>query len=337
MVVTPRSGRGDGGSNPPPGVRPIDTVGFELAGDSDRLHREHVFGMEEEIRKRLNRGQTRVSIARELGVSPSTITRWARKLGFPDAQKRPSPVDWVAVQTHYDAGHTIDECRHRFGFSYGAWDKAVTRGDIKPRRRFDRQLGRSTRDRVEALLARGRTQSEITRELGIAKSTVAYHCRRLGKRADPRFARRYEWADVQRAIDSGLSMRRCFARFGFSKATWYEAVERGQIKPADPRIPLAELLVRGRQTSRGHLKQRLIAAGLKTNRCEACGLTEWQGRQLNMQLHHRNGDGLDNRLENLALLCANCHSQTENWSGRNKHRRPTADLRVIEGGKDEAA
>jgi 5-methylcytosine-specific restriction endonuclease McrA len=40
-----------------------------------------------------------------------------------------------------------------------------------------------------------------------------------------------------------------------------------------------------------------------------------------MQLHHINGDGLDNRLENLELLCANCHSQTSTYAGRNGHRR----------------
>ena len=40
-----------------------------------------------------------------------------------------------------------------------------------------------------------------------------------------------------------------------------------------------------------------------------------------MQLHHLNGNGLDNRLENLELICANCHTQTENWGGRNVGRR----------------
>jgi 5-methylcytosine-specific restriction endonuclease McrA len=38
-------------------------------------------------------------------------------------------------------------------------------------------------------------------------------------------------------------------------------------------------------------------------------------------LHHINGDRLDNRLENLQLLCPNCHSQTSTYSGRNGHRR----------------
>lgn len=85
--------------------------------------------------------------------------------------------------------------------------------------------------------------------------------------------------------------------------------------------PIDDLLVAGRKRSRGHLKTRLVKEGLKQNRCEICGITEWLGRPLNMELHHVNGDGDDNRLENLQLLCSNCHSQTDNWGGRGVRRR----------------
>ena len=80
-------------------------------------------------------------------------------------------------------------------------------------------------------------------------------------------------------------------------------------------------MVGRKETNRTHLKTRLMKEGLKENRCEVCGITEWQGRALNMELHHLNGDGEDNRLENLQLLCGNCHSQTDNWGGRGVRRR----------------
>lgn len=274
------------------------------------------------IRELLEAGWVRRAIADEVGVSPSTVTRWARLLGFPDRSPRLSPTDWRAVRAYYEEGHTIDECRALFGFTYGAWDKAVSRGDVVPRARSARQLSRATRDEVEHLLARGLTQAGIARELGLTKSTVAYHARALGVRADPRFARRHDWSAVQRAIDDeGLSMRQCLARFGFGRDSWYRAVRRGDIVPPLATMPLETLLVVGRRTNRSHLERRLIAAGLKQNRCEECGVTKWQGKPLNMQLHHVNGNGLDNRLGNLVLLCGNCHSQTDTYGGRNGHRR----------------
>jgi HNH endonuclease len=72
--------------------------------------------------------------------------------------------------------------------------------------------------------------------------------------------------------------------------------------------------------NRNHLKQRLLELGLKQNACEVCGGADWRGQPLSLALHHVNGRGQDNRLENLQLLCPNCHSQTENFGGRNRRR-----------------
>ena len=230
--------------------------------------------------------------------------------------------DWEAIRRHYEAGYTRTQCQEKFGFSNGAWNRAVERGELTPRRRSSGLRAAKKRERIRELREWGRSYSEIAAELGLTKPTVAYHVRRLGIPADAKASRRYDWQAVQAAYDSGLSVRDCAARFGFCLASWTAAVRRGAIVPRPQPMPLEDLLVVGRpQTGRGHLKIRLIKAGLKENRCERCGITEWQGRSLEMQLHHINGDGLDNRLQNLELICANCHSQTENWGGRNGHRR----------------
>jgi 5-methylcytosine-specific restriction endonuclease McrA len=81
-------------------------------------------------------------------------------------------------------------------------------------------------------------------------------------------------------------------------------------------MPLTDLLTVGPVRNRNNIKLRLLGAGLKDGSCEDCGITDWRGRPLSMALHHVNGDGRDNRLENLRLLCPNCHSQTENFAGR---------------------
>jgi len=70
--------------------------------------------------------------------------------------------------------------------------------------------------------------------------------------------------------------------------------------------------------NRANLKNRIIKDGLIEYKCE-CGITEkWQGKRLVLQIDHINGVNNDNRLENLRFLCPNCHSQTEDYAGKNR-------------------
>lgn len=54
------------------------------------------------------------------------------------------------------------------------------------------------------------------------------------------------------------------------------------------------------------------------NHCENCGLEVWLGQRISLEIHHLNGNHTDNRLENLKLLCPNCHALTSNYRGKNK-------------------
>jgi 5-methylcytosine-specific restriction endonuclease McrA len=130
--------------------------------------------------------------------------------------------------------------------------------------------------------------------------------------------RRYEWSSIQRYYDEGHSFRECMQRFGFSAAAWDKAVKRGEIRPRPAGRPIIELLDVG--GSRTHIKQRLLRAGLLHNRCSQCGITEWLGEPLTIQIDHINGVHDDFRLENLRMLCPNCHSQTDTYGNRNGKR-----------------
>ena len=86
------------------------------------------------------------------------------------------------------------------------------------------------------------------------------------------------------------------------------------------RFPLETILIENSTYSNANgLKKRLIKEGVLENKCKECGLDPvWNHKKLTLQIEHINGNRKDNRIENLSLLCPNCHSQTETFTGKNK-------------------
>jgi hypothetical protein len=68
------------------------------------------------------------------------------------------------------------------------------------------------------------------------------------------------------------------------------------------------------------LRQKLLAQGIKDHRCEKCNGTDWQSQKMPLELHHIDGDRHNNTLDNIQLLCPNCHALTDNYRGKNKSR-----------------
>lgn len=78
------------------------------------------------------------------------------------------------------------------------------------------------------------------------------------------------------------------------------------------------LFCKGSKHSRTLLRKTIIREKLLPYKCAICGITEWNGKTLSLELDHINGENNDNRLENLRFLCPNCNSQTDTYGSRNQ-------------------
>lgn len=89
-----------------------------------------------------------------------------------------------------------------------------------------------------------------------------------------------------------------------------------KFKP-NPAKPIEEYLVENSTYQSFKLAKRLLKEGYKKHMCEMCSNTEWFGLPIPLELHHINGVNTNNKLENIQLLCPNCHAQTDNYRGKN--------------------
>lgn len=83
-------------------------------------------------------------------------------------------------------------------------------------------------------------------------------------------------------------------------------------------VPAKEYLGTGKLITSYKLKNKLLKEGIKEYKCEKCGNTHWLEETIPLELHHKNGKTSDNDLNNLELLCPNCHAFTENYRAKNR-------------------
>ena len=93
--------------------------------------------------------------------------------------------------------------------------------------------------------------------------------------------------------------------------------KKGQYKGTNTYRPALYYIENNIAITSHKLKEKLIRDGLKRECCAICGVSEWFGVKLPLELHHKNGNHYDNSLDNLDILCPNCHSIQEGNSGAN--------------------
>lgn len=94
---------------------------------------------------------------------------------------------------------------------------------------------------------------------------------------------------------------------------------RGQQK-RKPKMTLKDYLENSEDIQTNKVRKKILEEGLKPHRCECCGLEEWMGKPIPLELHHKDGDRHHNELENYELLCPNCHAFTDSYRGKNSRK-----------------
>lgn len=111
---------------------------------------------------------------------------------------------------------------------------------------------------------------------------------------------------------------------------------RGKSHLSDSRIkssiPDDRFFSKDSHLSTGHVKKLLLAKLQASDiKCYECQISTWNEKPLSLELDHIDGDSRNNEIENLRLLCSNCHSQTSTWRGRNinKGRQKVSDEELL--------
>lgn len=82
----------------------------------------------------------------------------------------------------------------------------------------------------------------------------------------------------------------------------------------EARVDVEKYFKNEKTIAASQLRKILIRDGYKEEKCECCGLSEWMGKKIPLELHHKDFNHYNNNLDNLQILCSNCHMQAHNYN-----------------------
>ena len=160
------------------------------------------------------------------------------------------------------------------------------------------------KNELEEIVKKAITLSDILREFGLSTNGASNH-HRLKQRLK---LDNIDYSHIALGLRNHKGKRGQYARYSLESI----------------------LVENSTYTARSQLKKRLVAKGLLEYKCSVCSLKEWLGKPISLQLDHINGQFDDNRIENLRLICPNCHSQSLTYAGKNKKNKPVKKAKIYE-------
>lgn len=137
-------------------------------------------------------------------------------------------------------------------------------------------------DKIKQMLSESRPLLEISRKIGVKYDTLVIYLRKL-------------------------------------KIPYSTNQNRTGIAHHESRVSAIYYIENNKPIASSRLKKKLIEEGFKEKKCERCGITEWMGEEVPLELHHIDGNHYNNKLENLTVLCSNCHKQLHGYNQMNEH------------------
>jgi hypothetical protein len=181
-----------------------------------------------------------------------------------------------------DQGMTVKEISEIFGISMSPMRKWLKNNGLKTHYMEDKRIW--TDDALISAINTSYTIIDVIRKLGLAERAGNYD-----------------------------TLRKYIKKLNIDTSHFTgKASGRGGIK-----TNLSDVMIEGSDYHRGSLKRRLLKDGIIRNKCDICGLEEWNGKKLIMVMDHINGVNNDHREENLRMLCPNCNSQQPTFCSKN--------------------
>lgn len=252
-------------------------------------------------------------------------TIWGKRLG--------------ELESYINQGLSNKEIANKFNSTVGAVSSAISKlGLSKKPKIFDWNIEKQN---LERLIIEGSTVSDLcTIYKGVSETTMRRQLRNLGLKAKTKRIvanSKYGSTDEEFKLivkDSNSYSDIC-RRLGLREAGGNISTVKKRISKLNLDIshfyskPLKKTTLTkdeiftvtetgSRSVASERIKSTLLGDNMKPYKCECCGNTEWNDLPIPLQLHHKDGNFRNNTLENLQLLCPNCHSLTDNYCGRNK-------------------